>query len=144
MTRSQRMQRIAVISRNAERAAAQTLSGSQLQLDQYHKQLNDLLAYREEYRASLRSGSASPMSGFEAQKLRGFIAQVDMVIDGLQTKIRQASRRYELEREAWVGQLRRAKALDNVAGRELKHEQSAEEARAQREMDDRVPVKFGA
>jgi hypothetical protein len=43
-----------------------------------------------------------------------------------------------------VGQLRRAKALDNVAVRERKHEQNAEEARAQREIDDRAPVKFRA
>jgi flagellar export protein FliJ len=105
MTRSGRIRRIAAISRSAERVAAQTLSTSQSQLDKYYEQFNELLAYREEYRASLRSGSASPMSGSEVQKLRAFVAQIDKVIDGLQAKIRQASGRHEVEREAWLQQL---------------------------------------
>lgn len=132
------------MSRNKERVAAQTLSTSQRQLDQYHKQLNDMLAYREEYRASLRSGSASPMNGAEAQKLRAFIAQVDIVIEGVQDKIRQASRRCEGEREQWAQQSHRSKALDGVAGRALKQEQNAEEARSQREIDDRFALKSRA
>ncbi|TDJ63037.1 MAG: flagellar export protein FliJ [Proteobacteria bacterium] len=143
MTRSRRMRRIAVLSRNAERVAAQALSSAQRQLDQHHKQLNELMTYREEYRASLRSGTAAPMNAFEAQKLRAFITQVDRVIDGLQTKIRQASQSYDGERAAWVQQLRRAKALDGVADRARKLEQSASDARAQREIDDRRPMKFG-
>ncbi len=144
MTRSQRLQWIARKSRNAERVAAQSVSTSQRQLDQYHEQLNDLLAYREEYRASLRSGSAVPMDGSEAQKLRTFIVQIDRIIDGLQTKIREASQRYELEQEVWVQQLRRSKALDGIAGRAIKQERNAEEARAQREIDDRAPLKSHA
>jgi hypothetical protein len=51
--------------------------------------------------------------------------------------------RYEREREAWTEQLRRAKALDGVAGRALKQEQSTEDARVQREIDDRVRVRSG-
>lgn len=144
MIRSRRMQRIAVISRNAERAAAQTLSTAQRQLHQYHQQLGELAAYREDYRARLKSGSAAPMNGFEAQKLRAFITQVDTVIDGLETKIRQATQHYERERTSWVRQLRRAKALDGVADRARKLEQNTEEARAQRESDDRAPLKSRA
>lgn len=50
---------------------------------------------------------------------------------------------YGRERETWTEQLRRAKALDGVAGRALKQEQSAEDVRVQQEIDDRVRAKSG-
>lgn len=144
MTRSKRMDRIAKMSRKFEHAAAQTLSAAQRSLDQYQQQLDELHAYREEYRASLRSGSALPMNGSEVQKLRAFIAQIDTIMEGLQAKIRQASQRHEREREAWVQQLRRSNAIDGIAGQARKQENNVEEARVQREIDDRVPAKFRA
>lgn len=141
MTRSQRMQRIAMISRRDERAAADSLSTCQSELTHHRTQLQELLAYREEYRASLRSGSATPMNGAQAQKIRAFISQVDSVIDGLQAKIRQVEERHGSAREAWVERQQRANALDGVAGRELKLERGLEETRLQREIDDRPRTK---
>lgn len=137
MTRSQRMQRIAMISRRDERAAAESLSSVQSELERYRKQLSELTAYREEYRASLRCDSATPMNGAEAQKIRAFIHQVDGVIEGLQGKIRQIEQRRTLARDAWMARQQRANALDGVAGREQKLERNIEEARLQREIDDR-------
>lgn len=142
MTRSKRIQRIASMSRNAERVAGQTLQGSKRELEQYQKQLADLLGYREEYRASLRSGSSVPMNGAEAQKIRAFIAQVDTVISGLQAKIEQIEQRYNTERDNWTQQLLRSNALDGVALRAEKQEKHMEEAHAQREIDDRRPLKL--
>lgn len=131
------MQRIAMISRRDERAAAESLSSVQSELERYRKQLSELTSYREEYRASLRCDSASPMNGAEAQKIRAFIHQVDGVIDGLQMKIHQIEQRRTHARDAWVARQQRANALDGVAGREQKLERNIEEARLQREIDDR-------
>ncbi len=144
MTRSQRLQRIAALSHKAEQTAARTLATSRRQLDQYHQQLNDLRGYREEYRTRLRSGSSTPMNGFEAQKLSAFIAQVDRVIDGLQTKIAQVTNAHNHDRDTWAQQRNKVNALDGIAGRVRTQEQNAEEARDQREIDDRVPMKSQA
>ena len=141
MTRAARMKRIAMMSRNNERAAAQSLSTSQQQLDAYQKQLNDLVTYREEYRASLRSKSAAPMNGFEAQKLRAFITQIDSLIADLEGKIRQLSTHHEHQRDTWMKQRSRAEAMDGVADRALKQELDTEESTLQREIDDRVSAK---
>lgn len=141
MTKSGRLQRVAEISRKAEQTAAQTLATSRRQLDNYRQQMHELEAYREEYRARFRSGSATPMNGFEAQKLSAFITQVDRVIDGLHAKIAHATQTHNLQRDAWAQQRSRVDALDGVAGRARRQEQNAEEARDQREIDDRVPMK---
>ncbi len=142
MTRSQRMQRIALISRRGERAAAESLSSMRSELDRYRKQLSELMAYREEYRASLRCDSATTMNGAEAQKIRAFIHQVDGVVEGLQMKIRQIEQRQNVARDTWVSHQQRANALDGVAEREQKHERNLEETRLQREIDDRVGSKL--
>jgi len=131
------MQRIAMISRRDERAAAESLSSIQSELEHYRRQLGDLMAYREEYRASLRCDSATTMNGAEAQKIRAFIQQVDGVVDGLQRKIRQIEQKQTLARDAWMARQQRANALDGVAGREQKLERNLEESRLQREIDDR-------
>lgn len=130
-----------MISRRDERAAAESLSSVQIELDRYRKQLGELMSYREEYRASLRCDSALPMNSAEVQKIRAFIQQVDGVVDGLQMKIRQIEQRQTLAREAWVARQQRANALDGVAGRELKLERNLEETRLQREIDDRAHTK---
>ena len=141
MRRSQRLLRIAELSRKAERAAAQTQATSQRQLDQYQRQLNDLQKYREEYRTRLRSGSSTPMNASEAQKLSAFIAQVDSVIEGLQTKIAQVTHAHNHDRDAWAQQRNRVNTLDGIARRVRTEEQNTEEARDQRGIDDRVPMK---
>ncbi len=141
MTRSKRIQRIVEISRRVERSAAQTLAASQRQLAHFKQQLGDLQSYREEYRTRLRSGSATPMDGFEAQKLNAFIAQIDRVIEGLEQKIAQVAHAHQRDREVWAEKRSRVDALDQVALRTRKEERHAEFARDQQEIDDRVPVK---
>lgn len=142
MTRSQRMHRIASMSRSAERVAGQALATSKQQLEMHRKQLADLISYREDYRAMLKSGSAHPMSGAEAQKLRAFINQVDTVIGGLQSKIEHTERRYNGDLEQWTQQFLRSNTLEGIANEALKKEREVEEEIAQREIDDRRPVKM--
>lgn len=144
MTRAQRMQRIALISRRSERVAAESLAKSHRELEHCEQQLRELQAYRDEYRSTLCGGTATATSAAEVQKVRAFIAQLDTVIDGLNVKIRQCRERQSLSRSAWIKTQRRAQALDGVADRELRIERNTEETRLQREIDDRSPTKFGA
>ncbi|MFT4561007.1 MAG: flagellar FliJ protein [Gammaproteobacteria bacterium] len=137
MGRADRIRRIADLSRNFERTATQSLSSSRRELEQVQKQLNDLLAYREEYRMNLRSGAELKMNGSEVRKLRAFVAQVDVVIDALTTKIQTANYRYDQARDNWQRLQQRSKAIDGIAHRELRLESNALEARTQREIDDR-------
>lgn len=130
-----------MISRRDERAAAESLSSVRSELERSRKQLGELTSYREEYRASLRSHSSAPMNSAELQKIRAFIRQVDGAIDGLQVKIRQIEQRQSLARDAWVAHQQRANALDGVAGREQQLERNIEDARVQREIDDRSASK---
>ncbi|MFT4583492.1 MAG: flagellar FliJ protein [Gammaproteobacteria bacterium] len=137
MSRSDRIQRIANLSRNFERTAAQSLASTRLEIKETQKQLNDLLLYREEYRINLRCGTDTTMNGAEVRKLRAFIAQVDAVINALTTKTQAANRRYDQARENWQKLQQRSKAIDGIAHRELRLESNAAEARTQREIDDR-------
>jgi flagellar export protein FliJ len=140
VNRSQRIQRIAQLSRRSELSAAGTLSAAQRELEQCTAQLQELTTYREEYRASLRSGSAVAMNGAQVQKIRAFISQIDTVIDSLNVKIRQCTERQNLTRAMLIKTQRRANALDAVADRERRQESSDAESREQREIDDRAPL----
>lgn len=137
MTRAKRLARIATISRRSERDAALSLAASGRELEASEHQLKEILAYREEYRAALRSDSSVPMSGEQAQQIRAFIVQVDTVVAALNEKIRLGRSKRDAARGNWVTTQQRANALDDVASREHKVEQGAQETQLQREIEDR-------
>ena len=130
-----------MISRRAEQAAADSLQLTQRDIEQHRTQLNEMLAYREEYRAALRCASAEPMNGSRAREMRAFIDQMDAVVNGLSAKIRQMEQRRDMARDKWRHEQQRANAIDDVAGRALKRERRAEENRTQREVDERAARK---
>jgi flagellar export protein FliJ len=137
MTRSQRVARVAALSKTAEQVAAQAMSISKAEVAQFEQQLADLVQYRNEYSASLSSGSATPLDGARAQEIRGFISQIESVIEVVERRLNDTAQRHDRERGAWVDQLRRAKALNGVVARLKTQEARTADNRRQREIDDR-------
>ncbi len=137
MNRSRRLQPIARIAERRQQDAARVLKESRDELDQNEARLEDLQAYREEYRNRLhRTGNG----GIGASRMKGYLAflgKLDEAIHQLETLIAAGRQQCEAKRDEWIASRARFKALDEVISRYRRAERRTQLRREQRNTDER-------
>ncbi len=134
LRRSTRLARIAGLTANAQRVAAEALAKATHDLATIEQQRRDLQQYRQEYLGRLVSGAT--LAGYDAQKLRVFLARIDQAIERVSQHARTAQRRVEREREQLMAQTRRMGALEKITAQAKTLESRRAEAQLQRRIDD--------
>lgn len=137
MSRARRMQRIVALADAATRRASMQLANSRRALEQNQQQLEQFRGYQREYMASMHTAGTS-ISAAEARELRRFVAQLEQTISALQTRAERAETQHRQDVARWHKEHRRADALNRILTREQRAELHVEQAREQREADDRV------
>ncbi len=136
MTRSRRLQPIARIADRRQQDAARVLKESREELDRNETRLEDLRAYREEYRNRFnRTG----IGGIGASRMKGylaFLAKLDEAIHQLELLIAASEQHCEAKRDEWIASRARFKALDEVISRYRRAERRTQLRREQRNADE--------
>jgi flagellar FliJ protein len=138
MTKSDRVKPIIKVAENRERAAARALSDAQRIVQERQARLQDLIRYREEYRADM---TARGRAGVSAQSLRGmlgFLGKLDQAVEQQDQAVKAAERELDEKRRQWLEKHFRAKALDHVRDRYLTDERRAANRKEQKESDERA------
>lgn len=136
MSPSRRMQPVARVTREHADRAAQDYVACRQQLEAKQAQLQELLAYRDEYTGMLQHRGRE---GFTAAKIHGlnqFMTRLNTAIEQQQLVIETARAELEACRLEWLDKRQRACAIDKVIDRCVDREQREQARQEQRDSDE--------
>lgn len=142
MSRTNRLQPIAKISRQHERNAARLHGDVIRQADQQQKQLDELISYRNQYLKAFQSAGKSGISAIQMRDYRLFINRLDEAITQQQQSVTNGQQECEVSQENWMDKRNQSKMINKVVENRQQLEHQQREKREQRELEDRPHKAF--
>lgn len=136
MSSSKRLQPVARIVREWEQDAARIYADCQNEVRAKQRQLDELLAYRDEYARRLERSGEHGLSALQARDYSIFLARLNEAIQQQYKALELARSVLEQRHQSWQEKHRQADAIDKVLGRQEKREQSSLRRQEQRESDE--------
>lgn len=136
MSKAKRMQPVAEVAQQDSDAAARVLADYRKQLAMKQGQLDELVAYRDEYALGLRHKSRSGLNAVQMRDYNQFLNRLNLAIKQQQLALEGACREFESSKQDWVGKQRRARVIDNVVDRHRLQEQRDHAQQEQQENDE--------
>ena len=137
MKASRSLRPVAKLARQKEKAAARHLGETMTQAAQHKKQLEDLIAYRQQYAESFQSVAAAGVSIAKARDYQLFLNRLDDAINLQQQQVMQSERNCEDSKSQWQGAYGNSKMIDQVIETRRTDENKKKQSSEQREVDDR-------
>ncbi len=137
MNRSTKLQPVAKIRKQQEQNAARLHGNTMRQAEQQQKQLNELVAYRNQYLKAFQSAAESGLSAVQMQDYRLFINRLDIAIEQQQQSVFNGQKKCEISQEKWTDKRSRSKMIDKVIENRKQAENKIMQEREQRELDNR-------
>jgi len=134
--RSRRMQPIADHAEQKEQAAVRVFVAAQDKLAAAQQQLEQLLAYREEYEERLRSSQHSGIGILRVRDFYSFLAKLDITIEQAYYEIDTCKQLCEKKKMLWLACRSRCQALNLVVEKYQLQEFKQLERAEQKEMDE--------
>ncbi len=135
MTRSQRISKIAGLSRNKERQAARHLANAQDALKSIKDKLDLMLNYRQEY-MDLLQPNGKKVNVRQVQERQAFILQMDEGISLLKKQLTMQQQMTEQECKKWLQAKHYIETMDTISERFASAERRISELRQQHELDE--------
>ena len=132
--RSKRMQPVAQHAEQKEQDAVRLFVQAQQALADAEQQLQQLMAYREEYSRSDTSQGARGMH--QVRNLQAFISNLGQAIEQAHINIENRKQVCERYRQAWLKTRSRSQALNRVVEKYQLEELKQQEQREQKEQDE--------
>ena len=137
MKDSQRLKPVARVAQQRERDAARQLGNSLRHAEQQQKQLDSLIAYRDQYVADFKAAGKQGLSAVQLRDYQVFLRRLDNAITQ-QRQVLANSRQHCAQSQAeWQHQQGHSKMIDKVVERREQAENHKLNAQEQRELDDR-------
>jgi flagellar FliJ protein len=137
MKRSKRMQPVAEMAQQHAQDAAQNLAIHQQRFYEKQTQLNELVAYRDDYALRFQQRGREGLNAMQMQDYKLFLDRLNRAIDHQQVALKNACLELDNKRRAWQEMHQNYKAIGKVVNRHLQQEQREETRQDQRESDDR-------
>ncbi|MBX9348951.1 flagellar export protein FliJ [Chromobacterium piscinae] len=118
-----------------QQAAAERMGMAQSRLAESRSRLDQLDAFREEYRQRLVSGGGQGISIIQYQDFRRFLSRLDEAMIQQQQDVDRCAQRFVMERQAWQMEYKKFKAYEKLLQRERERE-AQKEARLQQKQTD--------
>ena len=129
---------IAKVSQQRERNAARHMGKAMGQVQQQQKQLDDLVAYRQQYIDDFNSTAKTGLPVVQLRDYQVFIQRLDIIITQQQEKILASHKDCSQSKANWKDKHNRSKMIDKVIEKRQDIETQKQNVREQREQDDRV------
>ena len=137
MKRSRRLGPVARVARQHERNAARRLGDNLRQAEQDQKQLDELIAYRDEYVAGFRAAGREGLTALQLRDYQLFLSRLDGAIQQQQQKLVATRQHCEQSQADWLNKDGHSKMIDKVVDSRKQAENRKQDASEQREQDDR-------
>lgn len=138
MKRAKRLQPVGQLMDELERESALRVAAAQSRLSDAQRRCDELQRYLDEYRNMFaqRAKAGIGVSGMRDYQI--FIARLSEAVSAQQGIVAQLTADCQRERESWYQAAARKSAVEKVIDKAHSEERSAEDRRAQREIDDRA------
>jgi flagellar FliJ protein len=137
MRRSKRMQPVAEMAQQHAQDAAQNLAIHQQRFYERQAQLDELVAYRDDYALRLQQRGMEGLNAMQMQDYNLFLGRLNRAIDHQQDALKSASLELDNKRRVWEEKHQNSMAIVKVVNRHLQQEQRDATHQDQRESDDR-------
>jgi flagellar FliJ protein len=139
--RSQRMALVQRLAEQREEALVKAMGQTQQLLTQEQTQLQQLIAYRDDYTGQKSSSTVHFMGGEALRNYTAFMANLDQAVDQQSAQIKRVEERLAQLKQQWFQAHSRSKNLKNLVSKYQDEELLVLEKQLQRELDDR-PLKL--
>ena len=130
------------LAEERQQAAAERMSLAQNRLNEARARLEQLDAFREEYRQRLVGGGGKGMSIVQYQDFRRFLSRLDEAMVQQQQDLDRSTQRFVMERQAWQMEYKKLKAYEKLLQREQEREAREEARRQQKQTDEFATRQF--
>lgn len=137
MRNSQRMQPVARVAQSKERDAARRLGMHMHQVEQEQLQLDQLIAYREQYIQGFQTAGKAGFSVTQMREYQLFISRLNDAIVQQRQQVVASRHTCATSNSSWRDSRSHSKKIDKVVEQRKFHEQREINGREQREQDDR-------
>ena len=136
MKGSRKLKPVAQFAKQRERNAARHLGATMTQAQQHQKQLDDLIAYRQQYAQGFQSVGAAGVSVVRVRDYQLFLSRLDNAIEQQQQHLQNSQKDCEDSKASWQGAYGHSKMIDQVVASRNDFEKQKLNSSEQREMDD--------
>ena len=137
MKDSQRLRPVARVAQQRERDAARRLGNDLRHAEQQQKQLDDLIEYRDQYVADFKAAGKQGLSVVQLRDYQLFLRRLDSAIMQQRQALVNSRQHCAQSQAEWQHQQGHSKMIDKVGERREQAENRRQDAREQRELDDR-------
>jgi flagellar FliJ protein len=137
MKDSQRMQPVSRVAQSRERDAARRMGKDMHQVEQQQQQLDQLIAYREQYIASYQTAGKAGFTVTQMREYQIFISRLNDAIAQQRQQLIACRQTSEKSSSSWRDSRSHSKKIDKVVEQRICNEQREQRGREQREQDDR-------
>ena len=138
---SKKLQPVANLAKQNERSAARQHGSVLRELEQQENQLNELIAYRDQYLKTFKTSCESGLSVVQMQDYRIFLLRLDDAIQQQQQNVSNGRQNCESSKTKWVDKRNRSKMINKVVNNRQQIEEQELNKREQREVEDRPLTK---
>jgi flagellar FliJ protein len=142
--RSKRLQPVGKLMDELERESALRVAGAQTRLSDAQQRCTELQRYLEEYRNMFTQRAKLGMEVSGMRDYQTFIARLGEAVQAQQGVVAQLTAECQREREVWFQAAARKSAIGKVIDKAHSEDKTAEDRRAQRELDERAQRQRGA
>ncbi len=143
MKASENLRPVVKVARHQERDAARQMGNRMRHFEQQKKQLDELMAYRDEYAKCFMNATKTGLSVVQLRDYQLFLGRLETAIEQQKQQLANSQKNCETSKTHWQGANGRHKMINKVVERREKAEQQQLQDKEQRESDDRLPADAG-
>ena len=128
------------LAKHRERGAARQLGMTMMKTQQQQKQLDDLIAYRQQYTQGLQTEAAAGVSVVRVRDYHLFLNRLDDAINQQKQQLLNSHKDCENSKSHWQGAYGHSKMIDQIVDARKNIEMKKKDKSEQREMDDQSQV----
>ena len=136
MNSSKRMQPVAEIAQQQADAAARSVTECNQIVTDMRKQLDELLAYRDDYANGLRHKGQEGLKANQIKDYSLFMERLNKAIEQQQAVLNSAGSKLAASKQLWIEKQQRARTIDSVVCRYQQVERREQSQREQRDGDE--------
>ena len=136
MSSSKRMQPVAEIAQQQADAAARSVAECNQIVTDMRKQLDELLAYRDDYANGLRHKGQEGLKANQIKDYSVFMERLNKAIEQQQAVLNSAGSKLAASKQLWIEKQQRARTIDSVVSRYQQVERREQSQREQRDGDE--------
>lgn len=138
MKKSRRIKTIVELKQKQEKKALEEFGGCQQKTQEVAKQLQDLIAYRQDYQNKYMQLGGGGVGVRQLLDFRAFMSKLDQAIADQQQSLQVMEKELQTKRKIWENAYQRTKSLQKVQNTAQAVELQEEDKREQNEQDDRA------